>query len=412
MSRLHIDHDRCDLCEECISTCPFASLQVVGGRLKVDETCVLCGACQKACPLNAISMPHTASTGKDPGAEDHAYSGVWVFAEPLPPNRTNNGAAFHEVTFELLGKGRDFADQLGEPLTVVGFGHTVAKQTAQLSGYGADRLLAVSRPELLPFRSEQWAAVLADLVRTRKPEIVLCGATSAGRAFFPRTAALLQTGLTADCTGLKMDMESRTLLQTRPAFGGNIMATIVCPDHRPQMATVRPNVLPEARPDGTGPGEVTEPDIAPSALQTDVEVLNEILDNTGAQNITEADAIVAGGRGVGGADGFDVIRELASVLGASVGASRAAVDAGWIPYAHQVGQTGLTVQPELYVACGISGAVQHIVGMRGSDIVIAINSDPDAPIFDHADYGLVGDLHALVPRLTDRIRKRRDTGNE
>ena len=399
MSRLEIHHEQCDLCELCVQSCPFDAMEVEEGRIRVGDECVLCGACVKVCPHGAIEIIEEEQPAEPVDLD--AYSGVWVFAEPSP--RAESG--LHPVALELLGKGRELADARGSELCMIVVGEDVERQAETLKRYPIDRIFAVREPVLSTFCSEPWAATLAGMIREGKPEIVLCGATSAGRSFFPRVAALVGTGLTADCTGLRIDEEEGLLLQTRPAFGGNIMATIVCPRHRPQMATVRPNVLEALPPVEPGEIEVLEISPDPGSLDSPVEVLAQHVEETGAENISEADVIVSGGRGVGGPEGFDVIRDLAETLGGSVGASRAAVDAGWIPYAHQVGQTGTTVQPRLYIACGISGAVQHLVGMQSAETIIAINKDPGAPILQKADYGLVGDLHVLIPRLIEAITK-------
>jgi electron transfer flavoprotein alpha subunit len=399
VSHLEIHHEQCDLCELCVQSCGFDAMEVAEERLRVGEECVLCGACVKVCPHLALEIMEGEQAAEPMDVD--SYSGVWVFAEPAPRAETG----MHPVALELLGKGRALADARGTELCVVVAGDEVDRQVDTLRRYPVDRIRAVCKPSLSTFCSGPWAAILADMIRESKPEIVLCGATSAGRSFFPRVAALVGTGLTADCTGLRIDEEKGLLLQTRPAFGGNIMATIVCPRHRPQMATVRPNVL-EAMSPGE-PRDVPVIEFEPDAgvLESPVEVLASHVVETGAENISEADIIVAGGRGVGGPEGFSVIRELAQSLDGAVGASRAAVDAGWIPYAHQVGQTGTTVQPRIYVACGISGAIQHLVGMQSADTIIAINKDPGAPIFEKADFGLVGDLHAIIPRLIEAIGK-------
>ena len=402
MSHLEIHHDRCDLCELCVQSCPFDALEISQDRLTVSEECVLCGACVKVCPRDALEIIETPV--EEPTPDIEMYSGVWVFAEPS--GREEEG--MHPVALELLGKARELADRLQTELSVVVIGSETRKQLDVLRHYPVDRVFTVRSGRLDAFCSETWAAVVADLIDREKPDIVLCGATAAGRSFFPRVAALLGTGLTADCTGLDIDEDEGLLLQTRPAFGGNIMATIICPRHRPQMATVRPNVLPRMEPAQRRDPEVVEVSTDAENLDSPVEILTGTIEDTGAENISEADIIVAGGRGVGGGEGFDVIRQLADVLGGAVGASRAAVDAGWIPYVHQVGQTGTTVQPRIYIACGISGAVQHLVGMQSAETVIAINTDPGASIFENADYGLVGDLHVVVPQLIRAITDRRE----
>jgi electron transfer flavoprotein alpha subunit len=257
---------------------------------------------------------------------------------------------------------------------------------------------------LKDFNDEPYAAMLRTLAEEHKPEIILAGATTIGRSFLPRVAAAMRAGLTADCTGLEIDEESRNLMQTRPAFGGNIMATIVCPSRRPQIATVRPRVMKALEADTSRVGEIVGIDIPVPVSRTKVvETITEAA--TDLCNIQDADVLVAGGRGLGGEHGFGMLRELAQLLGGTVAASRAAVDEGWIPYRHQVGQTGRTVCPKVYIACGISGAVQHLVGMQSSDIIFAINKNPDAPIFSVATYGIVGDVHEVVPALIKKIKQ-------
>ena len=400
MSRLQINHALCDLCGRCIESCPFEALEIAQGELRVDDRCVLCGACIKECPVGALSIVEERVAARGDLA---AYSGVWVVAERAD-------GQVHRVTLELVGKARQLADRRGASLSAVLMGEGLEPDIEALRRYPIDRIYQLDDPSLSRFRSETYAAVLAELIERERPEIVLCGATSAGRSFFPRVAALVKTGLTADCTGLDIDAKEGLLLQTRPAFGGNIMATIICPHHRPQMATVRPNVLPALAPGEAGDVEVVRFNPSLRTTECPVEVLEVCVEQTGAENIAGADVIVAGGRGVGSPDGFGVIRELASVLKGAVGASRAAVDAGWMPYAHQVGQTGKTVQLKLYVACGISGAVQHLVGMQSARKIIAINRDPGAPIFRVADVGLVGDLHVVVPRLIEAVQRSRREG--
>jgi len=274
----------------------------------------------------------------------------------------------------------------------------------ELIGWGADKVFHCDDPLLSAFNDEPYAALLSKLIEEQKPEIVLTGATPIGRSFFPRVAAKLKAGLTADCTSLEIDEETNNLLQIRPAFGGNIMATIFCPHARPQMATVRPRVMKRGTYDASKNGEIIRISAKGIASRTKVvETVKEVSEL--AINLQDANIIVAGGRGMGGEKGFQLLHELADALGASVAASRAAVDEGWIPYRHQVGQTGKTVSPKLYIACGISGAVQHLVGMQSSDVIIAINKNPEAPIFSVATYGIVGDAQEILPMLTKKIKE-------
>jgi len=401
VSRVEINHDLCNLCELCVQSCPFDALSVAGDKIEVGDECTLCGKCIEECPVEAITLVEEREVE---AADLSGYRGVWVFGE-------RKGAGLHPVVLELVGKGRELADQRGSFLAVVLLGETDEKLEPALDvlrRFPVDRVYVVEAPELGACLSETHAAALAELIRRESPEIVLSGATAMGRSFIPRVAGLVKTGLTADCTGLEIDAEQGLLRQTRPAFGGNIMATILCPRHRPQMATVRPKVFPSPE-----PGEVREVEVVtfrPSAdaLECAVQLIERRTKEEAGESIAEADVIVSGGRGVGSAEGFRLIEELARELGGAVGASRAVVDAGWMPYPHQVGQTGKTVQPKLYVACGISGAVQHLVGMQSAGAIIAVNKDPGAPIFKVADVGLVGDLHVIVPRLIEAIRRRKE----
>jgi len=292
-------------------------------------------------------------------------------------------------------------------LSAVIFGSGIEADAGSLIASGANRVYFVDDPRLEDFREDVYGRVLEELIREKKPEVVLAGATAIGRSFIPQVANALGAGLTADCTHLAIRDEDGMLLQTRPAFGGNIMATIECPHTRPQMATVRPKVMRPAQPDVKRQGEMIR--IVPSddALKSKVEVLESVqsvLDNV---NIQEVEILVAGGRGLENEKGFELIRELADELGGAVAASRAAVDSGWISYPHQVGQTGKTVCPKLYIACGISGAIQHAVGMQSAETIVAINRDKDAPICDIATYSLVGDLFDIVPLLSSKIKERR-----
>ena len=400
MGELIINHELCNMCERCVSACPFQALEISSDLLQVTDECVLCGACVEECPEGALKI--TSRVEGREGWDTESWNGVMVFVEQI--FHTDQKNTIHPVVFELIGKGAELADVRGVELTAVVMGDKLKGAIETLKGYPLDRICCLRDKSLRNFRSDSWSAALAELIEERKPEIFLCGATSLGRALFPRIAAHLHAGLTADCTGLRIDPEEGLLEQTRPAFGGNIMAEIVCPEHRPQMATVRPNVL-ESR-ESSEKREVETIDFSPSqeALSSSLEVLDEYFEVGQDEDLSEADVVIAGGMGVGSEKGFDLIREVAESVDAAVGASRAAVDAGWIEYHHQVGQTGRTVQPRLYIACGISGAVQHLVGMQSADKVIAINTDPGAPIFESSDLGLVGDLHRILPRLKERLR--------
>jgi len=395
MALLEINKDECIGCGACVDVCPFGALSIVDDVAEVNEQCTACGACLDVCPVDALSLPERPEAAAE-GLE--AYQGVWVWVEQFQGEAAS-------ISWEMLGQGRRLADQRKTSLTACVLGHNVEHIAKQAIAYGADRVFWVDDPSLAVYRTQPYAITLVTLVRQYKPEIFLLGASSRGRDLAGAVATELYTGLTADCTGLDIDPETGLLRQTRPAFGGNIMATIICPNYRPQMATVRHRVFEMPVADPTREGQIisVEPVISEDDVAT--KVVDFIMEQ-GEVNLADAKIIVSGGRGVGGPEGFEPIRELAKVLGGAVGASRAAVDAGWIPYAHQVGQTGRTVRPDLYIACGISGAVQHLAGMSTAKVIVAINKDPEAPIFSVADYGIVGDLFQVVPALTEQFRKK------
>jgi electron transfer flavoprotein alpha subunit len=324
------------------------------------------------------------------------YKGVFVFAQQVDNKLAG-------VSYELLGKGQDLAKDLQCDVTAVLLGSGVEPLCDKLAKHGADRVVLVDDPALATYMTEPYAYALSEVVKKYKPEIVLYGATAIGRDLAPRVSARIHTGLTADCTGLDIEEETKNLLMTRPAFGGNIMATIVCAEFRPQMATVRPGVMARRERDGDAKIErFTLPDIA---AHINVEILDIVKKVSGKMDIQDAKVLVSGGRGMGGPENFPILEELASVLGGTLSSSRAAVDSGWVEKDRQVGQTGKTVRPNLYIACGISGAIQHLAGMEESEIIVAINKDPSAPIFEVADYGVVGDALKIVPLLTDAVKR-------
>lgn len=326
---------------------------------------------------------------------------LWVFVE------TNEDGTAKNVGIELLTPGKMMAGKQGGALVAVVIGSGVDEAVKAASEHGADKVIVVDGPEYKHYTTDAYSIALVTLVEKYGPTSMLIGATNNGRDLGPRVSCRLHTGLTADCTGLDIDEETGNVAWTRPAFGGNLMATILCPDHRPQIGTVRPGVFKKGDA-AEGKAEIVKEDIHVAEDQIRTQVI-ELIKEMGGENVDleGAEIIVSGGRGVGGPEGFDTIKALADVLGATVGASRAAVDAGWIAHAHQVGQTGKTVGPKLYIACGISGAIQHLAGMSGSDVIVAINKDPDAPIFDVADYGVVGNLFEVLPILVDEIKKAR-----
>ena len=325
---------------------------------------------------------------------------LWVFIE------TDEGKA-KNVGYELLNPGRAMADKLGEELVAVVLGDNVAEVAKDAIAYGADKVILVKGQEYKTYNTDAATYAMVELIGKYEPSIVLYGATNNGRDLGPRVACTVKTGLTADCTGLDIDQETRLLMSTRPTFGGNLMATIACPDHRPQMSTVRPGVFKKRAYDESRTGEVIREDLHIDPAKIRVHLVERVKEVAEAVNLEEADIIVSGGRGLKSAENFKLVQELAEVLGGVVGASRAAVDADWIPHAHQVGQTGKTVAPKIYIAVGISGAIQHLAGMSGSDTIVAINKDPSAPIFGVADYGIVGDLFEVVPALIKEIRAKK-----
>lgn len=394
---IKVAEDKCNGCGLCVRTCPNAAIEVSSKMAIIDlELCTYCSSCVTACKFKAIAI----EIDKQPTEDLTQYKDVWVYGEQFD-------GKIAPVVLELVGIGRQLADARGSKLGVVVLGDKLDQATAELSEYPIDEIFLYEAPELAAYDGERYSRVLTEIVRERKPEIMLAGATTQGRSFMSQVAIKIYTGLTADCTGLEIG-EDGLLYQTRPAFGGNVMATILCPYTRPQMATVRHKVFPTSakRSDGGKP-EVVKLNAKAKLFTSRSEILDFTCALESCVNIIEADIIVSGGRGIQDPSNFAKLEELAKLLGGAVGASRAAVDAGWIPYAHQVGQTGKTVCPKVYIACGISGAVQHQAGMSSSDTIIAINKDPDAPIFQIANFGFVGDCLEIVPELTKRIKAMR-----
>ncbi len=394
---LKVNEELCIGCGICEDSCPFGAIKVLGGLAVVGETCTLCGACVESCAVDALSLDLKR---KQVQVDLAAWAGVFVFCE-------YRRGELAPVSLELLGIGRKLADRRGVQLSALLLGHRTGETAQLLIGHGADIVYLADHEDLKEFRDDCYSEVTAAVIREYKPEIVLAGATSIGRSFIPGVATILNAGLTADCTKLEIREEDGALLQTRPAFGGNIMATIVSESTRPQMATVRPKVMKQLEFDGSRKGRIVEISPTKEQLRSRVQVLDSVVAEGGQVNIQEADILVSGGRGLESAKGFELIRELAETLGAKVSASRAVVDAGWIPYPHQVGQTGKTVAPKLYIACGISGAVQHVAGMQSAETIVAINRDENASIFDVADFGVVGDLFEIIPKLIRKIEERR-----
>ena len=405
MSGLIIDSEACIDCGRCVRACASGGIVVEGERpnrcAHVTDGCILCGGCVDACPVNAISIERDEAAG---AVDLDAYRDIWVFAQ------TDEHDTVTPVAYELMGKGRELADARGCRLVALaGMGPEGSLGDLEhLVCAGADEVLACRDERLRQNDAEVYARLICDLVAERKPEAILYGATAFGRELAPGVAVRLQTGLTADCTVLSMDTETGLLQQTRPAFGGNLMATIICPRFRPQMSTVRPGVMQTQPFDEAGAAKVVVEKVTPALTADDIHV--EILDiKKSAKKLVDligADVVVSVGRGISSdpEKGIALAEELAGALGGVVGASRAVTDEGWLSADHQVGQTGKTVHPRIYVALGISGAIQHVAGMQDSENIIAINKNENAPIFDVATYGIVGDLYKVVPELIKEIK--------
>jgi electron transfer flavoprotein alpha subunit len=387
--------DDCTGCEECITVCPFEAIVMHNKKAKITEACRACGICIDACPVNALIMLEIDKV------DTSTSKGIMVYAE------VNHGE-LHKVSFELLGKAQELAMKVNEPVYAVIIGNKLEKEVEELIKRGVNKVFVYEHPELKQFRDDPYSDLLAQCCKEENPSIFLIGATSIGRSMGPKVAAKLHTGLTADCTSLDIDSETGLLQQTRPAYGGNIMATIITPNSRPQMATVRYKMFPEAKILENPNGSVVKKPVDINKLTDRIMVLR--LEEASEQvSLTDADIIVAGGLGMGEPEGFKLIEQLALTLGGAVGASRPTVDEGWINYRHQVGLSGRTVRPQVYMACGISGAVQHQAGMKTSDIIISINQDPEAPIFKISSLGAVGNLYDVIPRLIERIKEHRQS---
>ncbi|MFX1315429.1 MAG: FAD-binding protein [Promethearchaeota archaeon] len=391
---IRIDTELCTGCASCVSNCPYGGVEIINDVAVITGECNLCGACIEECPVDAIILEKEVYIDK---VDKSLYKGIWVIAEHFK-------GKIHKVAYQLLGKGRELANILGTKLSIVVLGDKFDNILEEFGEYGADEVIYVSSPILRNYYSDLYVNVLSELISEHKPEIILIGATSTGRDFAPRVAKRLNAGLTADCTGLEIDLETGNLLQTRPTFGGNIMATIRTPTSRPQMSTVRPGIFKATT--------VYKRKIKIKRIERDfkeedsiTKIIKVIERQKKRVNLEEAEVIVAGGRGVGSKGGFELIKELANALGAEIGGSRVTVELNWLEQDRQVGQTGKTVSPKLYIACGISGAIQHLVGMQNSEIIVAINKDPNAPIFNIAHYGIVGDLHQIIPVLIEEVKK-------
>ncbi|MFH1240730.1 MAG: FAD-binding protein [Pseudomonadota bacterium] len=391
-----IEVDLCNGCKLCIKACPYGAVELENGKARILERCTTCGACIEACKQKAVQTD--AEPRAIPDFSDR--KGVWVFAE-------QRGGKLSRVTLELLGKAQELAATLGQDVSALLLGEGVSDLVEHLIRYGAQKVYLAEHPALRDYRTIPYTDVIEALVNQFKPNIFLMGATHIGRDLAPRVSRRVGAGLTADCTGLSIAPEEGILLQTRPAFGGNVMATIANRYSRPQMASVRPGVMGAIeRPDNRG--NIIRHEVALSEGQIPTKVLEVVKEERKRVDLADAKVIVAGGRGVGDESGFKPLEDLAGVMGGELAGTRVAVEEGWIPADRQVGQTGQSVRPELYVACGISGAIQHRAGMMNSRYVIAINKDPRAPIFQVADWGIVRDLHEVIPEMIEQLKAGRD----
>ena len=392
---INVDKEKCTGCRVCEKVCPFGAIRTVEKIAVISDECNLCGACEQQCKFNAILIERKEIKDVDLSQ----FRDVWIFAEIKDGNVRN-------VSFELLGEAKKLADEINQETCVLLIGDDVKKFVQDFSIRGAKKIYVSEHENLRDYYTETYSSVIIGLISKYKPNIVLFPATITGRDLAPRVASTLDLGLTADCT--ELSIRDGLLLQTRPAFGGNIMADIISPYARPQMATVRPNVMEMAKAEFNEDAEVIEMPVNIDLGSLRIKI-KEIFNTPGCKDgipVCEADIIVSGGRGLGCQESFKILEDLANVLKGAVGASRAAVDLGWIPKSQQVGQSGNTVSPKIYIACGISGTIQHLVGMKGSDIIIAINKDPEAPIFNVANYGIVGDLNEVVPLLTEALKEK------
>lgn len=399
---IKINVDQCIGCGVCISACPYNAIEMKNDKAYITDSCTICGACLEACPTEAIIKEKIE---KDISIDINDYENVWVLIETA-----NNKA--RNVSLELIGQGKILANKLNQKLIGVIFGVDIDNIAKDVIDYGADEVITVENNLLKNYNTDGYTIALAKLINEYKPSVLLVGATNMGRDLAPRISCRVKTGLVADCTNLSVDDESGLIAWTRPAFGGNIMATILCPNHRPQIGTVRPNVFKKPERNGVQTYNIIKYNVDLSENDIRTKIIDFIkIAGDESINLEEAEFIVSGGRGLGKPENFKLIYDLAEAIGATVGSSRAAVDAGWIDPLHQVGQTGKTVSPKIYIACGISGAIQHLAGMSSSDIIIAINSDADAPIFNVADYGIVGDLFQVLPILTEEFKKLKENLN-
>ena len=395
MAHITIDVDKCNGCGMCSRACPYQALEIQDKKARwLENRCTLCGACLESCKFEAINGELPTRDVPD----FSKYRDVWVFVE-------QHDGGFHRSAYELLGCGRTLADNLGQDVVAVVLGANLRDKIEPLIHHGADKCILVEDQSLTYYQTCTYTHVLDQLLLKHRPNILLIAATHLGRDLAPRLSRRSRLGLTADCTRLSIDPDEKIMLQTRPAFGGNIMATIVSRYSRPQTATVRPGIMKPIEPDTNRKGEICVEDINMAECREFTRVLECVMNEDIGPSITSAKIIVAGGRPVCSDKGMGILKEFADAVGGVVACTRVVAEEGYLPVEHQVGQTGQTVRPEVYFACGISGAVQHKAGMDGSRYIVAINKDPDAPIFEIADFAIVGDLFEIIPALTKRVKE-------
>lgn len=383
--------EKCKGCSICVKSCPFSAIDMENKIAVIGDACTGCGVCVDECPFDAIEK--TEDNVKKDLSE---YKGVWVFAE-------QREGKLMPVVIELLGEAKKLAAEIGTDVSAVVCGDEVGDLTHELFAYGADKVYQAVHPELKNYRTDAYTKVIEEAIHLYKPEIILLGATHIGRDLGPCLAVRCDTGLTADCTKLEIDPDDKKIRQTRPAFGGNLMATIICPNHRPQMSTVRPGVMDKAEYVAGREGVAIRLNVSFKEDEIRTKIIKIVKEAGELASLTDAEFIVSGGMGLGNPEGFELLKKLADKLGGTIGSSRACVDSGWIDHSYQVGQTGTTVKPKIYFACGISGAIQHLAGMQSSDYIIAINKNENAPIFEVADYGIVGDLYEVIPAILEEL---------